>query len=741
MSENGIDRIIAIRSSALFRTCSETILKEVAEEFTEVHLAPDQILFREGEMGHCLYIVIRGKLAIYTTDTAGNRVIIDEKHAGACVGEIALLTGQLRTASVCALEETILISLSKEGFTHLARRHPGLAPAISSAILPNMQTGYLARILSDLFGTLEMDVLQELQNQLEWTTLTKGETLFRQGDPGDGMFIVVTGRLQILIQDKHGKEHIHSEVGPGEVVGELALLTRDPRAATVYAIREANVVKLPAEVFEKLISQFPQMMVQISRMIVRRQQSLSRENQSRSYNYVIVPLSQNLPLPDFLPELAHAMSQFGTVLTLNAELFDQIYGVNGAAQTPQTDPLSLVMTKCLTDLAARYKYLIYAADYGWTAWTQRCIEQADRVLLMAYAQAEHKLREVEEEIHKRYDRVRVELVLLHGPQTETPHNTEAWLAPRNLFTHHHIRHKDYKHTRRLARHLTNNKIGLVLSGGGARGFAHVGVIKALHEMGIEIDAVGGTSMGSLISAVYAIKHEPQTILEMVKRFADTRQLFDFTLPIVSLMSSNKVNHVLEELFGETAIEDLWHPFFCVSSNLSRAEPIIHRQGSLRRAVRASVSIPTVFSPVVFNGDVVVDGGIMNNFPVDIMRELCEDGTVLGVTVAPTLDRVRDFAHDDSISGWRMLINRLNPASEKDAAPSLIWTVLRSMEINNVYFQNSMEKLTDLFIHPDVSKFGILEFGSYEPIIQIGYETAAPKLKDWHNSYISRYGRG
>lgn len=736
------DRILAIKKSALFRTCNETLLHEVETELTDVFLNKDAILFREGDPGNALYIVINGKLGIYTTDHNGHKILIDEKPAGSCVGEIAMLTGQLRTASVYAMEDTNLLALSKEGFTYLGRRHPGLIAVVSSAIVPNLQMGYLARILGDLFGEIDFSELQELQSEMEWLTLEKSDVLFRQGDVGDGMYIVVTGRLQIFINDDKGQEQLHSEVGPGEVVGELALLTQEPRSATIVAIRETNVVKLPNTVFEQLINKYPKLMVQITRMIVRRQQRMitNKIHSSRSYNYVIVPLTKNVCLQDLLIQLGMEMTVFGTALVLDAHRFDQVYGYTTAAQTTQEDPLSFVINKCLTDLAARYKYLIYVADYGWTPWTQRCISQADRILLVASASDSTEIREVEEIIRHRYDKVRVELILLHPADTQHPSNTTSWLNERQVFAHHHIRQQDRKHVRRLARHLTNNKIGLVLSGGGARGFAHIGVIKALCELGIEIDAVAGTSMGSLIGGVYAAKSDPDALMRLAEKFASAKQLFDFTLPIVSLMSSNKVTHVIEEIFGDVAIEDLWQQYFCVSSNLSRAVPIIHRQGLLRRAVRASVSIPTVFSPIVFDGDVVVDGGIMNNFPVDIMRNLCEDGTVIGITVAPDCDKASTFKYDDSISGWKVLINRLNPMSEKEAVPSMIWTIMRSMEVNNIHLQNKMDKLTDLLIHPEVSKYGMLDFGLFEPIIEIGYKAALPKLKEWKPTYLKRYGK-
>jgi predicted acylesterase/phospholipase RssA/CRP-like cAMP-binding protein len=740
LTQSQKDKVLKIKNSILFRSCADSILQDISNELTDITLLKGNTLFKEGSVGDLLYILVSGRLAIYTRDKKGEKVVIDEKLPGSSVGEIALLTGQLRTASVEAIEDSTLMALSKEGFWQLAEKNPAILAVIKEAILPNLQGGYLARILAELFDSPDMTGLYELQSEMEWLTLAKGQTLFRQGDPGDGMYIVVTGRLQIFIQDSAGKEHLHSEVGSGEVVGEMALINASARSATIYAIRETNLVKLSNQTFEQLINQYPRLMIQVTKMIVNRQQQMltNKIGNTRSYNYVLVPLSENLDLDKLLFSLGQSMSVFGTVLTLNSNKFNQLYAVNNTANTPLDSPLSFVVNKCLTDLAARYKYLIYQADFGWTNWTQRCISQADRILLVADAKDDCSLRQIEETIQKLYDKIRVELVLVHPKDTKQPSNTKDWLSKRQVFSYHHIRQNDDLHTRKLARYLTNNAIGLVLSGGGARGFAHVGVLKAFREMGIEFDAIGGTSMGSLIGAVYAYKLDSEAFTDLCIKFASSKQLFDFTLPIVSLMSSGKMTNVMEELFGDILIEDLWNPFFCVSSNLSQAKAIVHREGLLRRAVRASVSIPVVFSPIIFDGDVVVDGGVMNNFPVDIMRNLCEGGTVIGISVTPPSDKVHTFGQTDSVSGWKVLLNKLNPLSEKEAVPSLIWTVLRSLEVNNVNLQNQMNDLADLFINPNLNEFGILDFGSFEPIIKIGYETALPKLKEWKPKYLARY---
>lgn len=734
------ERITAIKTNKLFSKYDETILLELEPEFTELSLKKDALLFNTGEVSNNLYIVIQGRLNLFTTDSNNRQVLIDEKLPGMCIGEIGVLTGQHHTNSAQAQEDTLLLSLARERFSYLVRKQTGQLTSHNKNILSDLQIGQLEHILRDLFGTIDMAALHSLQTQMEWITLAKGETLFRQGEAGDAMYIVVTGRLQVSVKDSSGNAKLYNEIGSREIVGEMALLTQEARAASVTAIRDTELVKLTTPVFDQLIVQYPKLMMEITRIIVRRQQQMlkGKVETKRSFNYAIIPLSKDLPMKNLLAELAEAMGIFGSVLAMDATRFDQIYGMPNAAQTPYDDPLNLVLTKCLTDLDLRHQYLIYAADPDWTAWTQRCVSQADRVVLIANANDTTELRHVEEMMRDRCEGLCLELVLLHPPQTKQPQGTARWLASRKVALHHHICQDNSQHIRRLVRHLTNNTIGLVLSGGGARGFAHLGVLKALHELGIEIDTIGGTSMGSLMSAIHAVYFDPQELVKLTAKFASTKELLDYTIPFVSLMTSRKVNYVMNELFGDINIEDLWNHYFCISSNLSQAAPIVHRQGLLRRAVRASTAIPAVFSPVFFEGDVVVDGGLINNFPIDIMRDFCPGGTVIGVSVSPPSDKVESYTLEDSISGWELLWNRLNPLSERIAAPSLIWTMLRSLEVNSVYLQKHTDSLTDLLINPNVGKFGILDFDSYQPIIDIGYQAALPKLQQWQPTYQERY---
>lgn len=731
-------KLSAIRQSSLFHAVDDLVLREIEDEFKLISLADGEYLFREGDLGDSMYIIGRGRVRVCGTADDGSELVIDEHGAGTCIGEIALLTGQARTATVYALGGADLVELSKSGLALIADKHPQVALKLTSAILPRLQMTQLAHVLTYLFGKIEPAALKTLQTEMTWMQLNKGDRLFKQGDPDDGMYILVTGRLQTVFAEPDGTERVLGEVSIGETVGEMAMLTGERRSASVYAVREANVVKLPTALFERLMVEYPKMMTQVTRILARRQQRwLKGLHDSRSYNYAFVPLSRDFAIRDFMHDLAQAMSRFGSSIPMDGGEFDGLYGVAGASLYAAHHPLDLAIDRWMCDVDFRYEYVLYVADPDDTAWTQRCLSQADRVILVASAGDSPDVRAVERMIGERYPSVRTELVLVHTPETTLPQGTAAWLDARKLERHHHVRRGDGQHVRRLARLLTGNGIGLVLSGGGARGYAHVGAIRALLEAGVEIDTIGGTSMGAVVSGAYALHQTVESMYKIADQFGSTKALFDYTLPLVAINRSVKLNTAMRTVYGEQHIEDLWIPYFCVSTNLTRAIPVIHRRGLLRQAVRGSLSIPAVFAPLQVDNELIVDGGVMNNFPVDIMAQFVEGGMVIGSAVAPAREHAsKPFDMDDSVSGWSVLLSRLT--GRRKRVPSLTKTVLRSLEVNSVYRVRSFEKMVDLLIKPDASKYSILEFDASAPLFEIGYQTAQAALTTWLPTYQARY---
>jgi predicted acylesterase/phospholipase RssA/CRP-like cAMP-binding protein len=707
--------------------------QETDAELQLVELKEGQVLFEQGDEADSMYLLVAGVLGVRVKQADDTEVIIDKLAPGAMVGELGLLAGQKRTATVYAVNDVGLIRLTRSMLEKMSTEKQSALAEMEATVVERWQRLQLTQMLGGLFGGLDTSALHAFQEQVAWQHLSNGDVIFRQGDPADGMYIVVNGRLQIIATTPTGKEQLIGEVSPGETVGEFGLLTDKPRSATVYAIRETQVAKISASMFKHLIQEHPAFMGNVARVIVERQQRLMqgvKPTAPTSLTLALLPAHPSVEIEQFSQELATALRPFGSTLVLSSHVFDARYGQEGVSQKAFNDPSNADILSWMSELEAENKYLVFAADPKPSPWTQRCINQADRVLVIANPNQDPAPGAVEQLLAKLEVPVRTELVLWHPNGTDRPLGAGDWLDARPVHTHHHVRRGDPAHMARLARRLTGHAIALVLSGGGARGFAHLGVHRALEELKIPIDYIGATSMGAVIGGSFYVEQSNAALMRRALELASRKTLFDYTLPFTALMASQKVTHFTQNFYGDLLIEDLWHPFFCVASNLSTAEPVVYQRGPLWRAIRASLALPGVFTPVMEDGEVLIDGSVMDNFPIQLMADLCESEQIIGVNIMPHRYKKRYYDLDTSVSGWRILWSRINPFSKPIRTPSLIGTMLRATEINSVRRADQDEALADVMIYPDVKRFSMMDYESFEDIVQAGYDAALGLLRAW-----------
>ncbi|MCB1756474.1 MAG: patatin-like phospholipase family protein, partial [Gammaproteobacteria bacterium] len=546
-----------------------------------------------------------------------------------------------------------------------------------------------------------------------------------------GLYIVMAGRLPIVIHQEDGSSRLLSEAKAPQMVGEFSLITGSTRTATVHASRESMVAFLDKERFHKYIMQKPRLLASISKMIVQRQNAnvRVREIRGRNHHIAVVPLSKNIPLRRVIHMLKKEMRDSARTLAIDSGQFDTLYGKSGSAQTTFSDFFNSSVTAWLDDRESRYGHVLYVADHDWNAWTHRCLNRADRILLLADMSETPALRGIEEKLlamfAAREHRPRIEYAFLHPPHTSLPRNTSEWLKPRDYAAYHHIRLEDQAHFARLARRLSGRANGLILSGGGARGYVHLGVHRAIEETGLAIDYIGGSSMGALLGGAIAFGLSYQRIFELSEQFANPRALFDYTLPVSAIMKSAKLTSFCHGLYKDQCIEDLWTPYFCISSNLSLGSEHLHQDGLLWQAVRSSIAIPGIFSPVPQkNGELLVDGAVLNTFPVKRMESLLFGGTLIGVNVSQIEALEENYNYGMSLSGWRILGNRLNLFNKnKITAPKILETLLRANDIKSIEELALTRKMLNVLIEPQVNSFSLLDFRSFAKISDIGYRAA------------------
>jgi predicted acylesterase/phospholipase RssA len=260
--------------------------------------------------------------------------------------------------------------------------------------------------------------------------------------------------------------------------------------------------------------------------------------------------------------------------------------------------------------------------------------------------------------------------------------------------------------------------------------AHVGVLRALRELDIPVDLIGGSSMGAMIGAQHLLGWDGDRIVHELST-ALAKSFDDLTIPFVAFKGGGKHSRVVQRFFGDTRIEDLWLPYFCTSSNLNRADLKIHTTGPLAGALLATTRAPGVFPPVVIDGELHVDGGLINNVPVDVMKAFSNQGIVIGVDVSPPheLNKVVDYG--DNISGWQAIWHRFNPTREKRSyRPSILIVLMRLIEFGGISYRLRTASHADLYISPDVLRFKRNDFDVAPEIVRAGYAAAQASLHDW-----------
>jgi predicted acylesterase/phospholipase RssA/CRP-like cAMP-binding protein len=588
----------------------------------------------------------------------------------------------------------------------------------------------LATQLAGLFDANEGAALAQIEAQVEWIWLRGGEVLFRRGDPGDAAYFVVSGRLRAV--DDSGVERTLNDMGAGESVGEMALLSDERRSATVYALRDSLLGRLSADAFHELIERHPHVLRRITALMTERLRRLAGRGNARGTalkTVAVVPVGAAVDAERFTRQLAVALSAHGATLRVDALRARQALGHEGETALPALDPH---LVQWLNQQELERRFVLYQGDADFSEWTQCALRQADHVLFVADALSDPRPAEVERHLAQQRPGPRSprrSLVLL-WPDGAVPRGSAAFLDRRAVDCHYHVGIGAEEDFARLARCLTGRAIGLVLGGGGARGFAHLGVLRALAEIGVPIDWVGGTSSGAIVATAPARRMAPAVAHAQCKQYFAA--LRDLTFPVVALLAGRRVRANLQRAFGDLAIEDLPIPYFCVSTNLSHAVQVVHERGSLMQAVRASISLPGVLPPVSFGEDLHVDGGLVNNLPIDVMAAKPEIGAVLAVDVSLDVEMRAPAGFDSAVSGWSLLWRRMRPGARQRGLPSIMSLLTRSSVVASVYWarERRTADAASLYLRVPVADFRLLGFERIDDIAQRGYASSREAIRAW-----------
>ena len=544
--------------------------------------------------------------------------------------------------------------------------------------------------------------LRRLLSEANWFGLPGGMLLKRDGENARALFLVVTGTLGVFVEDEKGAKRLVAQVGPGETVGEMSLISgEEAHSAQLVALRDTEILRISPDGFNSLIARHPLVMMNLMRVLVKRLQETTQHptDMARPKTFAMVPLQDGLGNEPIARRIAAVLTDMGS----RAAVLD----ANSADQSAEW----------FNAFEAAHDVVFYRGDAPDSAWTQLCLRQADRILLLAEANRPLPLRPLDLPAFKERATGLPELLLLH-PTGRSEGLPEHFALRSGLFeSHHHVRAGNTEDIRRLARFISGRAIGLVLAGGGARGFAHIGVIKALMENNVPFDHLGGTSMGAIIAAGVALEWSLDELsARMRDAFVSANPLDDYTIPLIALVRGKKVSNLLREHFGDVRIEEMPRPFFCVSSDLTSGRIHVHRAGPLWRALRASVALPGILPPVTHHGHLLVDGGVMNNLPVDVMAQRAS-GPIIASDVTGELDiRVTDERYGER-AWWSLVWQRMR------GTPSIVSILMRSGTVGSEAQRRVVRDMANYMFEPPLPDIGLRDWKKFDQAVAEGYAHA------------------
>jgi len=577
----------------------------------------------------------------------------------------------------------------------------------------------LGNYVQRLFGLLESPEQADIVATFEWIDLPGGAYLCRQGDEGDSMYVLISGRLKVLENRPNGKLDAIAEIPCGETVGEMSLITGEPRNAHVLAMRDCVLARISKQRFELLGERHPHLLLQITRKIIQRLRDTQTNHRvhRRVTNICLMPISASIDGTAFAMEFLPRLKRIGTAIFLDSPLVDAWLNQKGLSQAPRDHSHEYRrLTSWLEEKEGEHRFVVYCPDATDTEWTRRCLRQADEIVLLADPDASPELHPMEKQFLHGSLRTAIaeqSLVLWHPAGTVRPVGTLPWLENRELRFHHHLRKGYEPDLDRLARIISGKAVGLVLSGGAAKGFAHIGAYRALEAAGIPVDMVGGTSIGAVMGALIARGWKADFMRIRCREVFKKSPTRDFNLvPRVSIFKGKTLEALLAESFDGYRIEDTWLSFFCVSCNLTKIHPTVHWRGDLTRTLRASISIPGIFPPAEIEDDLHVDGGVFNNFPVDIMSKLG-----VGTLIAIDLQNYRRFEEP------------VLDADRRRKMPSLLFVVMEATMLSGRIMGFEYRKSIDVYINPPLSEFSLVDWHKFDQIEEVGFQYAQTILAD------------
>lgn len=569
---------------------------------------------------------------------------------------------------------------------------------------------------------------------------SSGDVVFRQDDPGDSMFVVIKGRVKIEVSPTSGSVRFVDYLHVGEHFGELALLTGGLRTVTMTAVMDCELLELKQDAFQRLLMTVPGLAANVCRTLGFRLRRETTGRQPRSKPRVIGLVNNSTSTQRLWPRLAAALTAEGDAVRVLTEdvqraavhdlscFVDEIPGDlgpmkktawihEGLSRQSQHDGHTLVNLKAPTSTADLQGILLQCEQVWWLAEPGGAATASSRLRSLLVHQPQMPSR-----IHWVWI-----LDERDGPAKIPSFAADVELAqPEFKVTLSRSPQGPTRHQRksisRLVRHIHGTRIGLALGGGAARGLAHLGVLRALEREGFYFDLISGTSAGALTALPYAYGWDLDDAIDVFKQDL-TPGWFFRRMPrgnqwfMMFKFRTRGWEPMLRRHFGDVRLEQLYVPLSTVAVDLVSGQQIVRDQGDAVNAVLESINLPSISPPILRDSMALVDGGIFNNVPADLLPERGAD-LVVGIDIAAKLSQ-------------RFAGNTPETPTHKMRAPGQLETIMRANEVQDHEITALRTKAVDLMISVDTSAFDFADFTKARELAEAGEQAAEqvlPQLK-------------
>lgn len=743
------------------------LIESMKRAGTHRSLTAGETLCSEGDESHEAYVVLDGSIEACVVGHAGDMAIASHGPE-AIVGEVTTLIGGHRTATLRAATPAVVSVIEREALHEVFGDHPEAADAIIADARERTDRSRVAALLSEELQAPDGDVVAAIADRVTWTALEAGDTLFRRGDAADAAYLVMSGRLGVTDlgpNSTHGTSAHQPgqrmiEIGRGGIVGEFGLLENRERSASVVALRDTALARLSAEDFGDVAHDHSSLAMGLVRRVLDRSGSdTSTTSKQRSFAIAVTADVTPDVHDQLIATVMETLDACGHSMHLSAATVDLILRQPGLANTPAGGFGEIRLAELLHQAETDADHLVLDVRHGLVdsntpEWTRRALRHADQLVIVSSPNPDDdEDTAIRALLEATPDRIPQWLAVLHPQNCRQPSGTRALRERFGVDEIHHLRGTSAAEIGRMARLAAGAGIGLVLSGGGARGHAHIGVYTVLHELGVPVDRVVGASMGSIVAGGIGQQLGPADLLSNMQRGADN--LLDYTVPLVSLIKGERIVRVLEQQFEGWEVDDMWIPFTCVSTDLTTAEVVTHRTGPSARAIRTSIAIPGVLPPVAHDGHLLADGGVLDNLPVGDFASDPSVGVIIACDVAPPVGPRAKGDFGLSVSGWKVARRRFVPkpihraigkvrglagrgddSTQPPASfPGLGATLLRSLLIGSSRSRDEhlASGAIDLYLELDLRDIPLLDFAQVIPAAEAGLAQSRAPITEWLNA--------